>query len=110
MTVALGEHQGWSLPPYWSATPTATACRLAVPELSRGHLKLDSKDDLVGMGPFPFFITQCLRIVKLNLDQTDVLVPSSLERRLVPSSLPDSKMPPRLEPRHVGRWPDSTEK
>jgi hypothetical protein len=36
------------------------------------------------MGPFPFFITQCLRIVKLNLDQTDVLIlffltpPSSL--------------------------------
>ncbi|NP_001272892.1 selection and upkeep of intraepithelial T-cells protein 2 isoform a precursor [Mus musculus] len=54
-----GDHQGWSLPPYLSATPTAAICRLAVPEYSRGHLQLDSEDDLAGMGPSPFFITPC---------------------------------------------------
>jgi hypothetical protein len=40
------------------------------------------------MGPFPFFITQCLEIIKLNLDQTDVLVPFSLAP---PSSLFSSR-------------------
>jgi hypothetical protein len=69
-------------------TPTAATCGLAVPEPTRGHLKLDSKDDLEGMGPFPFFITQCLRIVKLNLDQTVVLFPFSLAP---PSSLFSSR-------------------
>jgi hypothetical protein len=30
---------------------------LAVPEYTRGHLQLDSEDDLAGMGPSPFLIT-----------------------------------------------------
>jgi hypothetical protein len=40
------------------------------------------------MGPYPFFITPCLRIVNLNLDQTDVLVPFFL---MPPSSLFSSR-------------------
>jgi hypothetical protein len=42
----------------------------------------------VGMGTSPLFITPCLRIVKLNLDQTNVLVPSFL---VPPSSLFSSR-------------------
>ena len=50
-TVSTKRASGWSLPPYRSATPTATTCRLAVPELSRGHLKL--KLQFGGNGPLP---------------------------------------------------------
>jgi hypothetical protein len=57
--LALGEHQGWNLPPYRSATPTATTCHLAVLEPTLGHLQLDAKDDLAGMRPSPLLHNRC---------------------------------------------------
>ena len=76
LDLSLGDHLGWSLPPYYSTTAAAATCCLAVPEPTRGHLQLDSKDDLAGMGPL--FISTFSPILKLNLDQTIVLVPSFL--------------------------------
>ena len=61
------------------------------------------------MGPLPLLHNPVSGIVKLNLDQTVVLV-SSFSHRLGPFSLPDSRMPSRLEPRHVSRWPAATTK
>ena len=98
---------GWSLPPYRSATPTAAACRLAVPESNTRSPATLLQDDLAGMGPFPLLYNSVHKIVKLSFDQNLVLAPS-LSHRLAPSSLPGSKMPLRLEPRHVSRWPAAT--
>jgi hypothetical protein len=95
------------MPPYHSATPTAAACCLAVPEPNMWSPETGLQDDLVRMVPFPLFHNPESGIVKLNLDQTVVLV-SSFSRRLAPSSLPDSRLLPRLEPRHVSCWPDTT--
>ena len=95
------------MPPYHSATPTAAACCLAVPEPNMWSPETGLQDDLVRMVPFPLFHNPESGIVKLNLDQTVVLV-SSFSRRLAPSSLPDSRLLPRLEPRHVSCWPATT--
>ena len=57
-----------------------------------------------GNGPLPLLHNPVSGIVKLNLDQMVVLVPS-FSHRLAPSFLPDSKTPLRLEPRHVSHWP-----
>ena len=105
--LSLGDHQGWSLPPYCSATSAAATCHLAVSEYTCGHLKLDSKDDFLGMGPSPFFISLCSRILKLSFDQNLDLALSFLLTFRFPF-LPDSKMLSMLEPRHVSCWLAST--
>ena len=51
LDLSLGDHLEWSLPPYYSTTAAAATCCLAVPEPTRGHMQLDSKDDSAGMGP-----------------------------------------------------------
>ena len=85
LDLSLGDHLGWSLPPYYSTTAAAATCCLAVPEPTRGHLQLDSKDDLAGMGPSPLLHNQVLRIVKLSFDQNLCCLSSVLPLiRLVP--------------------------
>ena len=54
--------------PYCSATAAAATCSLAVLETTRGHLQLDSKDDLAGMPP-PLLYKASSPILKLSFDQ-----------------------------------------
>jgi hypothetical protein len=68
-TVSKKRVSGWSLPPYCSATPTAAACSLAVPEPNTWSPENGFQDNLAGMCPFPLFHNPVSGIVKLSFDQ-----------------------------------------
>ena len=72
------EHPGWSLPPYRSATPTTTACRLAVPEPNTWSPETGLQHDLVRMGPFPLLHNSVYQIVKSSVDQNLICLSSVL--------------------------------
>ena len=70
----LGEHQGRSLPPYRSATPTAATCCLAVPEPNTWSPATGLQDCLAGISPFPLLHNPVHWIVKLSFDQNVVVL------------------------------------
>ena len=84
-------------------------CRLAVPESTTWSPATGLQDCLAGISPFPLLHNPVHGIVKMSFDQKPIFLAPSLSRRLAPSSLPGSKMPLRLEPRHVSRWPATTD-
>ena len=77
-TVSRKRVSGWSLPPYRSATPTTTACRLAVPEPNTWSPETGLQHDLVRMGPFPLLHNSVYQIVKSSVDQNLICLSSVL--------------------------------
>ena len=57
--LARREHQGGACRPIILPLPLLESAALLFWSHTCGHLQLDSQDDLVGVDPFPCFITEC---------------------------------------------------
>jgi hypothetical protein len=85
------------------------AIPVTMPYPAHHHLQLvpGSKDELAGIDFTPSFIKR-VAIKNLNLEQTSCLWLHYFSTRLGSLFSFSSKMPSRLEPRHVSCWPTPT--